>query len=46
MPSIICSHCQYLGQGVDMKARFVATLKHEAGCEDLLANEGFHTTEV
>jgi len=33
MPTIICSWCQYVGQGVDPDSQLDDVIKHEETCE-------------
>lgn len=34
MPTIICSYCQYVGQGEDFEDRLADVLDHEEDCEE------------
>ena len=39
MPTIICSYCQYVGQGEEYEDRLQDVEEHEETCSERTANE-------
>ena len=46
MPTIICSYCEYVGQGDEYEDRIADVEAHEEFCETRLANEEADKVDV